>query len=241
MKVSLFVTCIVDQLFPKVGECTVNVLRRAECEVEFDERQTCCGQPAYNSGYRKEARDFAERFIAIFESSDSNAIVSPSGSCVAMVKHFHELFPDDKEWRARADRIAAKTYELASFLVNVLGINDTGAAFEGRIGFHDACHGLRDLGIKQQPRKLLGNVDKSELVELPDSEVCCGFGGTFSVKYPEISVQMADRKIKSIEAADIRAIVSCDSSCLMQIGGRLSRNGSNVKAMHLAEILDSHE
>lgn len=241
MKVSLFVTCIVDQLFPKVGESTVNVLRRAGCEVEFDDRQTCCGQPAFNSGYRTEARGFAERFIEIFESSDADAIVSPSGSCTAMVKHFHELFPDDEDWRERSEKIADKTYELGTFLVDVLDVNDTEAAFEGRIGFHDACHGLRDLGIKQQPRNLLASVDKAELVELPDSEVCCGFGGTFSVKYPEVSVQMADRKIKSIEDADIRAIVSCDSSCLMQLGGRLSRNGSKVKPMHLAEILDSHE
>ena len=241
MKVSLFVTCIVDQLYPKVGESTVNVLRRAGCEVEFDERQTCCGQPAFNSGYRNEARGFAERFIEIFEASEADVIVSPSGSCTAMVKHFHELFPEDREWSLRAEKVADKTRELGSFLVNVLGVEDTGAAFEGRIGFHDACHGLRDLGIKQQPRKLLGNVDKAELVELPDSEVCCGFGGTFSVKYPEISVEMVDRKIKSIEQADLRAVVSCDSSCLMQIGGRLSRNGSKVKAIHLAEILDSQE
>jgi len=219
----------------------VNVLRRAGCEVEFDERQTCCGQPAFNSGYRKEARGFAERLIEIFESSDADAIVSPSGSCTAMIKHFHELFPDDERWRQRADRIAEKTYEFGTFLVDVLGVKSFDAAFEGRIGFHDACHGLRDLGIKQQPRELLANVDKAELVELPDSEVCCGFGGTFSVKYPEVSVQMADRKIRSIEEADIRAVVSCDSSCLMQLGGRLSRNGSKVKAIHLAEVLDSHE
>lgn len=241
MKVALFVTCIVDQLFPKVGECTVNVLRRAGCEVEFDDRQTCCGQPAFNSGYRNKARGFAERFIEIFESSEADAIVSPSGSCTAMVKHFHELFPDDEQWRIRAERIAEKTHELASFLVNVLGVKDMGAAFNGRVGFHDACHGLRDLGIKQQPRELLASVTNVEMVELPDAEVCCGFGGTFSVKYPEVSVQMADRKIKSIEEADIRAVVSCDSSCLMQLGGRLSRNGSKVKTMHLAEILDSHE
>jgi len=241
VKVSLFVTCIVDQLFPKVGECTVNVLRRAGCEVEFDDRQTCCGQPAFNSGYRKEAREFAERFIEIFEQSDAEAIVSPSGSCTAMVKHFHELFPDDPAWRERSEKIAAKTYELGTFLVDVLGVEISGSAFDGRVGFHDACHGLRDLGIKKQPRELLQGIDKIELVELPDSEVCCGFGGTFSVKYPEISTQMVDRKIENIEAADLRAIVSCDSSCLMQIGGRLSRNGSKVKAMHLAEILDSHE
>ena len=213
----------------------------AGCEVEFDDRQTCCGQPAFNSGYRHEARGFAERFIEIFEESDAEAIVSPSGSCTAMVKHFHELFPEDEEWRARAEKIADKTHEFGSFLVNVLGVKDTSAAFWGRIGFHDACHGLRDLGIKQQPRELLRNVEKAELIDLPDSEVCCGFGGTFSVKYPEISVEMVDRKIKTIEEADLRCVVSCDSSCLMQIGGRLSRNGSKVKAMHLAEILDSHE
>jgi L-lactate dehydrogenase complex protein LldE len=241
VKVSLFVTCLVDQLFPKVGESTVNVLRHAGCEVEFDDRQTCCGQPAFNSGYRTEARKFAERFIEMFENSDADAIVSPSGSCTAMVKHFRELFPDDDGWRHRAEKVAGKTHELGSFLVNVLGVDNTGAAFTGRIGFHDACHGLRDLGIKQQPRELLGNVEKVELVELSDCEVCCGFGGTFSVKYPEISVEMVDRKLKHIEEADLRAIVSCDSSCLMQIGGRLSRNGSTVKAMHLAEILDSHE
>ena len=241
MKVSLFVTCLVDQLFPKVGECTVNVLRKAGCEVEFDDRQTCCGQPAFNSGYRREARGFAERFIEIFESSDADAIVSPSGSCTAMVKHFHELFPEDEEWRHRADKIADKTQELGSFLVNVLGVEDIGATFDGRIGFHDACHGVRDLGIKAEPRRLIGNVEKAEFVELDDAETCCGFGGTFSVKYPEISVAMADRKIKSIEEANLRAVVSCDSSCLMQLGGRLSRNGSKVKAMHLAEILDSHE
>jgi L-lactate dehydrogenase complex protein LldE len=158
-----------------------------------------------------------------------------------MVKHFHELFPDDERWRERAEKIADKTHELGAFLVDVLGVNATGAAFDGRIGFHDACHGLRDLGIKRQPRELIENIDRAELVELPDSEVCCGFGGTFSVKYPEVSVQMVDRKIKLIEEADIRAVVSCDSSCLMQIGGRLSRNGSKVKTMHLAEVLDSHE
>ncbi|HEX6279615.1 MAG TPA: (Fe-S)-binding protein [Pyrinomonadaceae bacterium] len=241
MKVSLFVTCLVDQLFPKVGKCTVNVLRRAGCDVDFDERQTCCGQPAFNSGYRREARKFAERFIEIFEGSEADAIVSPSGSCTAMVKHFHELFPDSEQWRQRADKISKKTHELGTFLVNELGVEDTGAAFKGRIGFHDACHGLRDLGIKTEPRKLLGSVHGAELVELSDSEVCCGFGGTFSVKYPEVSVTMVDRKIKTIEEADLRAVVSCDSSCLMQIGGRLSRNGSPVKTMHLAEILDSHE
>lgn len=241
MKVSLFITCLVDQLCPNVGVSTVEVLRRAGCEVVFDERQTCCGQPAFNTGYRREAQKFAKRFIEIFEGADAEAIVSPSGSCTAMVHHFYELFPDDKEWRERAERIAAKTYEFGSFLVNVLKIEDVGARFSGRITWHDACHGLRDLGIRNEPRKLLGNVKGAEFVEMENADVCCGFGGTFSVKYPEISAGILDNKIEAIEKADVRAVVSCDSSCLMQIGGRLSRIDSKVTAMHLAEVLASQE
>jgi L-lactate dehydrogenase complex protein LldE len=241
VKVSLFVTCLVDQLYPKVGTCTVNVLRRAGCEVVFDERQTCCGQPAFNTGYREEARKFAQRFIEIFESSDTEAIVCPSGSCTAMVKHFQELFPADDTWRTRAENIANRTHELGSFLVNVLGRDDVGASFDGRITWHDACHGLRDLGIRDEPRRLLTGVEKAELVEMENADACCGFGGTFSVKYPEISVGMLGNKIDAIEKADVRAVVSADASCLMHIRGRLSRLGSNVSTMHLAEVLDSHE
>jgi L-lactate dehydrogenase complex protein LldE len=220
---------------------TVEVLRRAGCEVVFDDRQTCCGQPAFNTGYRREARKFAKRFIEIFEESETDAIVSPSGSCTAMVHHFHELFPDDKEWRERAEKIAAKTYEFGGFLVNVLKVEDVGARLSGRITWHDACHGLRDLGIRNEPRKLLRNVKDAEFVEMENADVCCGFGGTFSVKYPEISAGILDNKIEAIEKADVRAVVSCDSSCLMQIGGRLSRLDSKVKAMHLAEVLASQE
>lgn len=241
VKVSLFVTCLVDQLCPSVGMSTVEVLRRAGCEVVFDDRQTCCGQPAFNTGYRREAQKFAKRLIEIFEESDAEAIVSPSGSCTAMVHHFHELFPDDKDWRDRAEKIAAKTYEFGSFLVNVLKVEDVGARLSGRITWHDACHGLRDLGIRNEPRKLLGNVQGAELVEMENADVCCGFGGTFSVKYPEISAGILDNKIEAIEKADVRTVVSCDSSCLMQIGGRLSRLDSKVKTMHLAEVLASQE
>ena len=237
MKVSLFITCLVDQLCPQVGVAAVAVLRRAGCELAFDERQTCCGQPAFNTGYRKEARKFAERFIEIFEASDAAAIVSPSGSCTAMVRHFHELFPDDAGWRARAERIAGRTHELTDFLVNVLGVESTGARFDGRLTWHDACHALRDLGIKSEPRRLLNNVDAAELVEMENAETCCGFGGTFSVKYPEISVAILDNKIEAIEATAADAVVACDASCLMQIGGRLTRNGSRIKAVHIAEIL----
>lgn len=241
MKVSLFVTCLVDQLCPNVGTSTVAVLRRSGCEVEFDERQTCCGQPAFNTGYRSEARKLAKRFIEIFERSDAEAIVCPSGSCTAMVKHFHELFSDDAGLCERAERIAAKTHELGEFLVNVLRVEDVGAVYSGRITWHDACHGLRDLNIRDEPRKLLRNVKGAEFVEMQNADVCCGFGGTFSVKYPEISAGILDNKIESIEKTDADAVVSCDASCLMQISGRLSRLGSKVKTVHLAELLASRE
>lgn len=237
MKVSLFVTCLVDQLWSSVGTSCVDVLRRAGCEVEFDERQTCCGQPAFNTGYRAEARQVAKRFIEVFEQSKADAIVSPSGSCTAMVHHFPELFSDEPQWAERARAIAAKTYELSSFLVRVLKIEDVGASWCGRLTWHDACHGLRDLGIKGEPRRLIENVRGAEFVEIENAESCCGFGGTFSVKYPEISVAILDQKIEAIERAGVDAVVSGDASCLMQIGGRLSRQGSTVRVLHLAELL----
>ena len=241
MKVALFVTCLVDQLCPNIGMATVDVLRRTGCEVTFDERQTCCGQPAFNTGYRNEARKFARRFIEIFESSDADAIVSPSGSCTAMVKHFHQLFPDEPEWAERGKNIAARTYELSSFLVNVLGINEVGAVSNCKATWHDACHGLRDLCIYDEPRRLLNKVQGIEFVEMENSDVCCGFGGTFSVKYPEISGGILDNKIEMIEKSGADTVVACDASCLMQIGGRLSRIGSKVQTKHLAEILASRE
>jgi L-lactate dehydrogenase complex protein LldE len=241
LRVSLFVTCLVDQLWPSIGTSAVEVLRRAGCEVTFDERQTCCGQPAFNTGYRSEARKLAERFIEIFEESGTDAIVSPSGSCTAMVHHFHELFPDDGSWRKRAEALAARTHEFGSFLVNILGVEDVGARFRGRVTWHDACHGLRDLNVHGEPRRLIKQVSGAEFVELQNADACCGFGGTFSVKYPEISVAILDGKIDAIEQAGVRAVVSGDASCLMQIGGRLTRNKSAVRAMHLAELLAARE
>lgn len=241
MKVALFITCLVDQLCPNVGISVVRVLRRAGCDVEFDERQTCCGQPAFNTGYRQEARKFAERFIEIFERSEAGAIVSPSGSCTAMVKHFHELFPEDEEWRTRAENVAERTHEFTGFLVNILKVDDPGSAGSGRVTWHDACHGLRELGLKDEPRRLLNNIKGVEFIEMENADVCCGFGGTFSVKYPEISAGILDNKIEAIEKAHVDAVVSCDASCLMQIGGRLSRIGSNVKTMHIAELLARHD
>jgi L-lactate dehydrogenase complex protein LldE len=237
VKVSLFVTCLVDQMWSSVGTSCVEVLRRAGCEVEFDERQTCCGQPAFNTGYRDEARQVAKRFIEIFEESKADAIVSPSGSCTAMVHHFPELFVDEPDWRERARSVGSRAYELSSFLIRVLEVEDVGATWNGKLTWHDACHGLRDLNIKSEPRRLISNVRGAEFVELENAESCCGFGGTFSVKYPEISVAILDQKIEAIERAGVDAVVSGDASCLMQIGGRLSRKGSRIRVMHLAELL----
>jgi L-lactate dehydrogenase complex protein LldE len=237
VKVALFATCLVDQLCPQVGVSTVEVLRRLGCEVIFDERQTCCGQPAFNTGYRKEARKFAKRFIEIFEAAYADAIVSPSGSCTAMVKHFHDLFPNEENWRVRANKIAAKTYEFTSFLVNILKVEKLDSQFHGKVTWHDACHGLRELNLRSEPRALLKNLRNAEFVEMPNADSCCGFGGTFSVKYPEISVAILDKKIEGIEKTGADVVVSCDASCLMQIGGRLSRLGSKVKPMHIAEVL----
>jgi L-lactate dehydrogenase complex protein LldE len=241
MKVSLFVTCLVDQMWPSIGVSAIRLLRRLGCEVEFDQRQTCCGQPAFNTGYRVEARALAERFIDIFEGSAPDAIVSPSASCTAMVKHFYTLFEDDEQGKEQARKIAQRAHEFSSFLVNVLKVEDVGASFSGRVTWHDACHGLRDLQVHDEPRRLIRNVRGTRFVELSDADACCGFGGTFSVKYPEISVSIVDRKIEEIERAGVDAVVSSDASCLMQIGGRLSRLGSKVRAMHLAELLTSKE
>jgi L-lactate dehydrogenase complex protein LldE len=239
MLVSLFVTCLVDQLWSSVGVSSVEVLRRAGCDVQFDDRQTCCSQPAFNTGYRNEARQVARKFIEVFESDKAEAIVTPSGSCAAMVHHLPELFSGDESWQKRARLIADRTYELSSFLVRVLNCDDVGASWSGRLTWHDACHGLRDLNIKTEPRRLISKVRGAEFVELENADSCCGFGGTFSVKYPEISVAILDQKIEAIERAKVDAVVSGDASCLMQIGGRLSRKGSKVRVMHIAELLSS--
>jgi L-lactate dehydrogenase complex protein LldE len=237
MRVGLFVTCLVDQMWSSIGTSTVDVLRRAGCTVEFDERQTCCGQPAFNTGYRAEARRVAQRFIELCEESKAEAIVSPSGSCTAMVHHYPSLFAADDKWRTRARTVAERTFELSSFLVRVLKTEDVGARFAGRVTWHDACHGLRDLNIRDEPRRLLKHVREAEFVELENADVCCGFGGTFSVKYPEISAAILEQKIDAIQTSAVDAVISGDASCLMQIGGRLSRIGSKVRVMHLAELL----
>jgi L-lactate dehydrogenase complex protein LldE len=240
MRVQLFVTCIVDQLRPSVGEATVEILERCGCTVEFDERQTCCGQPAFNSGHHKEAKAVAGRTIDLLSEwldQGGDAIVCPSGSCSAMIAHSAELLADDPLQKQRAQKVAASTWELTQFLVDVMKIDDLESSWTGRVTFHDACHGLRDLGIGDQPRRLLGNVKGLEVKECASCDRCCGFGGTFSVNYPLISGAMADDKIEEIDATGVDAVVSGDVSCLMQIEGRLKATNSPVKTLHIAQLL----
>ena len=238
-RVSLFVTCLVDQLFPRVGIAMADVLERAGYECEFREAQTCCGQPAFNSGFAAEARDVARHFLRVFE--DAEHIVVPSGSCCSMVRHhFAELFSEDSSEGRAARRIARRVFEFSDFLVSVARVEDLGAHYQGAVTYHDSCHALREMKIKDQPRRLLAQVRGLELREMEPAEECCGFGGTFSVKFGELSGDMLDGKIEAIRATGAGAVVSIDPSCLMQIGGGLSRRGLPVKTLHLAEVLASH-
>jgi L-lactate dehydrogenase complex protein LldE len=237
-RVSLFVTCMVDQLFPKVGMAMARVIERLGYQVDFPENQTCCGQPAFNSGYRGEARIVARYFLDTFESSES--IVVPSGSCTAMiVHHFAELFRKEPETLARVHALEKRVWEFSTFLTEVAGAEDVGAHLEDVVTFHDGCHGLRELGVRDAPRRLLANVRGLELREMKPAEECCGFGGTFAVKFAELSGAMANTKIEAILGTGARTVVSLDPSCLMQIQGALSRAGSDVRTMHLAEVLAS--
>jgi L-lactate dehydrogenase complex protein LldE len=223
-------------MFPEVGEAMVKVFDRLAIPLAYPGEQTCCGQPAYNNGYCREAAAAAKHFIEVFESSPT--IVCPSGSCVHMVRHHYpELFPDDPVMAERAKAIGAKTFEFTEYLVDVLGITDVMAEYPGVVTYHDSCHLSRGLGISRQPRLLLENVQGLQLIEMHDSDTCCGFGGTFSIKYPEISVAMADEKITHILATGAEAVVGCDISCLMNILGRLSRRGEKVKVLHIAQVL----
>jgi L-lactate dehydrogenase complex protein LldE len=237
-RVSLFVTCIVDQLFPRVGLAAVEVLERLGFQVDFPERQTCCGQPAFNSGYREEARQVARHFLDVF--ADTDYIVVPSGSCTSMIAHhFEDIFNKEPENLARAREVAPKVYEFSRFLLEVAGVDDVGARLEQVVTYHDSCHALRELQIKDGPRRLLSNVRGLELREMDAAEECCGFGGTFSVKFAEVSGGMGRAKIDSILRTGASTVVSIDSSCLMQIQGVLSRAGLPVRTMHLAEVLAS--
>jgi L-lactate dehydrogenase complex protein LldE len=236
VKVSLLVTCLGDALFPDVGLATVRLLRRLGVTVDFPRAQTCCGQPLFNSGYHRDARDLARHTIHAF--ANGRLVVTPSGSCAAMVKlEYPELFHDDLVWHGRAEDLAHRTHELSDFLVNVLGVEDVGARFEGKVTYHMACH-LRGLGLFTEPERLLRRVRGLEYVPLERSDECCGFGGSFSVRFPEISGAMVRDKAAFIEQTGADAVVATDAGCLMNIAGCLRRRGSRVRALHLAEVLE---
>jgi L-lactate dehydrogenase complex protein LldE len=235
-RVALFATCLVDQFFPEVGLATLRVLERVGVRAEFPPGQTCCGQPFFNMGHREQARAVARHTLAVFEAYD--AVVLPSGSCASMVRVFApDLFEPGDPVRARMEALAAKTFELSQFLVQRLGVSSVASAFHGSVAYHDGCHCLRELRVRDEPRRLLASVAGCRLVEMEGSDACCGFGGTFSVKFGEISSAMVADKVAAIEATGASCVVSTDSSCLMQIGGALRRRGSAVRALHLAQVL----
>jgi L-lactate dehydrogenase complex protein LldE len=236
LKISLFIPCYVDQISPHVGIAMVNVLERLGHTVDYPSGQTCCGQPAFNSGYFDEARSVAEHFLNTF--ADCDVIGVPSGSCTAMVRKFYpELFQDS----ARADEVkqlTERTFEFSELLVDKLGVTDVGAKFDATATYHDGCHGLRELGIKDAPRQLLEKVEGLKLVEMDEAQSCCGFGGTFAVKFPQISTAMTQVKLGSATQTQADYLISGDPSCLMQIKGYFNRQSSPMQCLHLAEVLD---
>ena len=235
-RVSLFVTCIVDQVFPQVGIAMTQVLERLGFQVDFPPAQTCCGQPAFNSGYPAEAGTVARHFLETFRGAEY--IVVPSGSCTSMISHHYtDIFAGDEKMLALARGVAPRVWEFSRFLIEVAGVDDVGARFDGVVTYHDSCHALRELGIKDGPRKLLAKVKGLTLREMEAAEECCGFGGTFSVKFPEVSGGMARTKIDSILKTEAGTVVSIDSSCLMQLQGVIDRAGLPIRTAHLAEIL----
>ena len=234
-RVALFATCLVDLIRPSVGFAAAKLLEDAGCLVEVPS-QTCCGQPAFNAGDRKTSKAIASTIIATFAPYDY--VVVPSGSCGGMIsKHFPELFADDPNLAPGANALAEKTFELVSFLTDVLGVTAVSARFDGSVTYHDSCSGLRELGIQNQPRRLLKTVAGLTLVEMADPDVCCGFGGTFAVKYPDISNAIVEKKAGNIEAAGATTLLAGDLGCLMNMAGKLSRRGANVEVRHVAEVL----
>ena len=235
LRVGLFVTCLVDLMRPSIGFAALKLLEQAGCQVEVPS-QTCCGQPAYNSGDRANSRSLAEQVIKAFAHCDY--VVAPSGSCAGMIrKHYPELFADDPNLAPKARLLAGKTHELTSFLVDILGVTSVDARYDGTVTYHDSCSGLRELKVKSQPRKLLESVNGLSLVEMNESEVCCGFGGTFAVKYGEISSAIVEKKAENIDQANAHTLLAGDLGCLMNMAGKLSRDGKPVAVRHVAEVL----
>ena len=235
-RVALFVTCLVDLFRPTVGFAAVKLIEDAGCEVVVPAAQTCCGQPAFNSGDAKDAAELAKKVIAAFEPYDF--LVAPSGSCAGMIHaHYPSLFAEGDPWKARAEALAAKSHELVSFLTDVRGVTTTGARFAGSVTYHDSCSGLRELGIRAQPRQLLGAVEGLTLTELEDADVCCGFGGAFAVKYSDLSGAIVDKKTEKVAATGAKTLLAGDLGCLMNMAGRLARKGSTIEVRHVAEVL----
>ena len=235
-KVGLFVTCLVDLFRPSIGFAAIKLLEDAGVKVEVPESQTCCGQPAYNSGDREDAMAIARAVIEAFEGFDF--VVAPSGSCAGMLKvHYPKLLADDAEFAARAEALAARTFELTDFLVDVLHVDRLEADFQASVTYHDSCSGLRELGVREAPRLLLKSIGGLELIEMEETEICCGFGGAFSVKYPGIANAIVEGKTRNVEKTGASCLLAGDLGCLLHIAGKLSREGSEVQCRHVAEVL----
>jgi L-lactate dehydrogenase complex protein LldE len=236
VRVGLFVTCLVDLFRPTVGFAAVKLLEDSGCLVEVPQAQTCCGQPAYNSGDRADTKAIARQVLAAF--ADFDYVVAPSGSCAGMIRsHYPELFADEPEMATQVQHLAKRTYELVSFLTDVMGMTGVAARYDGIATYHDACSGLRELGVKEQPRRLLRSVAGLKIVELPGAEVCCGFGGTFCIKYPAISDRMVGDKATEIVATGADTLLAGDLGCLLNMAGKLTRRGSGIRVRHVAEVL----
>ncbi len=235
-RVGLFITCLIDMYRPNVGFAAVKLLQEAGCTVEVPAAQTCCGQPAMNSGDYGTSREIAKQVIEVF--ADYDYLVAASGSCIGTIKtHFPHLFEDDPQWRARVTELAARSHELMSFLTDVMGLAKVEARYRGTVTYHDSCSGLRELGVKQQPRKLLGSVEGLVIEEADNSEICCGFGGTFCVKYPEISTRLVSDKVEGIDKTGAATLLGGDMGCLLNMSGRLKRLGRETRVYHAAEVL----
>ncbi|MFJ2991729.1 (Fe-S)-binding protein [Pandoraea sp. NPDC087047] len=237
MRVGLFVTCLIDMMRPEIGFSTLKLLETAGCEVVIPDSQTCCGQPGYNSGERAIARDLAQKFLDEFDSFDY--VVVPSGSCGGMVKaHYGDLFADDPELMGRYERLRPRVYELTDFLVNVLHVDTVPGDYNGEVTYHDSCSGLRELGVKAQPRALLAKMPGVKMTEMKDCQACCGFGGTFALKYGNISTAIVDEKCANIAASGAPAVVLGDLGCMLNIEGRLRRTGdTKTRVLHIAQVL----
>ncbi len=237
-QVQLFITCLTDSFFPKTGQAVVDILQRLGIDVGFAHEQTCCGQPQFNAGLRKDARAMAEHTIKVFENTKGD-IVTPSGSCAHMFRHnYAELFEGDPIWYPRAKALAARTYEFTEYLVDKLGVTNVGAKWSGMLTYHPSCHTLRGINVDKQPRALLANVQGAMLVDLPHAEECCGFGGIMSVEHPELSAEWLKRKISNLEASQSPTLVVTDAGCLMHIAGGLNRQKKTQRVMHIAEVLN---